>query len=79
MVARPCGGDPKQGDGVAAAGEGEGQRAGAVDREPGGQPFADAIDPVRDDRTQPPLRAGQAKRVRSPAARVRRAAAAASA
>lgn len=74
VIPRPAGGDPKQGDGVAAAGEGDGQRAGAVGLEPGGQPFADAMDPVRDGGTQPALRAGQAKRVRSSAARVRRAA-----
>lgn len=79
MVAGPAGGDLKQGDGIAAAGQGEGQRAGCVGFKPGAQPVADAMDPVRDGRTQPALRAGQAKRVRSSAARVRRAAAPASA
>ena len=80
MLAGPAGGDPKQGDGVAAAGEGEGQGAGAVRLKPGGQPVADAVspgrrEPVRNGRAQPALRgAGQAKRVRISAARVRRAA-----
>ena len=74
VVAGPAGGDLKQGDGVAAAGEGEGQRARAVGFKPGAQPFADAMDPGRAGRAQPALRAGQAKRVRSSPARVRRAA-----
>lgn len=75
MVAGPGGGDLKQSDGVAAAGQGEGQRARAVDFKPGGQPVTDAFDPGRDGGAQPALRgAGQAKRVRRPAARVRTAA-----
>lgn len=74
MIARPAGGDLKQGEGVAAAGEGEGQGTGAVGFKPGAQPVADADDPVRGGRAQPALRAGQAKRVRRSAARVRRAA-----
>ena len=79
MVAGPAGDDLKQGDGIAAAGEGERQRAGDAGFKPGAQAFADAMDPVRGGRAQPPLRAGQAKRVRSSAARVRRAALPASA
>lgn len=75
MVAGPAGGDLQQGDGIAAAGQGERQRTGAAGLEPGGQPFADAVEPVRGGRTQPALRgAGQAKRVRSSPARARRAA-----
>lgn len=79
MLADPSGGDVEQGDGVAAAGQGEGQRAVAVCFKPGGQPVADAGDPVGIGRAQPALRAGQAKRVRSSAARARRAALPASA
>lgn len=75
MVAGPAGGDLQQGDGVAAAGQGKGQRAGAAGFKPGGQPGADAIDPARGGGAQPALRgAGQAKRVRRSPARVRRAA-----
>ena len=74
MGAGPAGGDLKQGDGVAAPGQGERQRTGAVAFEPGAQPGADTLRPGRVRRVQPALRAGQAKRVRSSPARVRRAA-----
>ena len=73
-VMRPAGGQMQQGEGVAAAGQGEGQRpVGAAIQTPI-QPLADAGGPGREVRAQPPLRAGQAKRVRSSPARVRRAA-----
>ncbi len=74
VVAGPAGGDLQQGDGVAAAGEGEGQRPVRPGFEPRAQPFADAVRPCGAGRAQPALRAGQAKRVRSSPARVRRAA-----
>ena len=79
VVAGPAGGEVEQGDGIAAAGQGDGQWAGAVGVEPDGQPFADPVQPGRGGRAQPALRAGQAKRVRSSPARVRRAALPASA
>ena len=73
-VTRPAGGEMQQGEGVAAAGQGEGQRpVGAAIQTPI-QPLADAGGPGREVRAQPPLRAGQAKRVRNSPARVRRAA-----
>jgi len=75
VVSRPVGGDGQQGDGVSSSGQGQGEGPLDVRLKPGGQPFADAVDPGRGGRAQPALRgAGQAKRVRRPAARVRRAA-----
>lgn len=79
VIAGPAGGDLEQGDGVAAAGQGEGQRIRGAGLKPDGQPFADAVQPGRGGRAQPALRAGQAKRVRSSPARARRAALPASA
>ena len=61
----------KQGHGIAAAGQGQRQRLLNISLEPVGQPPADPADPGRIGGRQPALRAGQAKRVRSSAARVR--------
>ena len=80
VVAGPARGDRKQGDGVAAAGQGQGDGPVDVGFEPRGQPFANTVRPGRDDpggvgRAQPPLRAaGQANWVRNAAARARTAA-----
>lgn len=91
MIARPAGGDPQQGDGIAAARQGQGDGMIGVRLQPGGQTIARPADPAGPGTAfriaQPPLRAGgraagaaaQAKRVRISAARVRRAGAAASA
>lgn len=78
MVAGPAGRDAQQGEGIAAAGQGQGQRPVRAGLEAGGQPVTDAVRPGRASagragRAQPALRAGQAKRVRSSPARVRRA------
>lgn len=72
----------QQGDGVAAAGQGEGQWRRRVSLQAGGQTAVGAKDPVRIRRVQPGLRAGgrvvagaragvQAKRVLISVARVR--------
>ena len=78
--AGPVGGEAQQGDGIAAAGPGEGDRAPGVPLKARAQPFADAAKPGRDDPgrgggAQPALRAaGQANCVRRAAARDRAAA-----
>ena len=79
VIAGPVGGDGQQGDGVSAAGQGQGEGAVGVRLKPRGQPFANLAEPGGAGGIQPALRAGQAKRVRRAAARVRRAAAPASA
>lgn len=87
MVPRPVGGDAQQGDGIAAARKGQGDRVSDVGLKPGGQTIARPADPAGFGIAQPPLRAGgraagaaaQAKRVRISVARVRRAGDAASA
>ena len=73
-VTPPARGEMQQGEGVAAAGQGEGQRPVDAALQTRLQPLAGAGDPRRVVRAQPPLRAGQAKRVRNSPARVRRAA-----
>lgn len=91
MVPRPVGGDAQQGDGIAAARKGQGDRVSDVSLKPSGQTIARPADPAGPGTAfriaQPPLRAGgraagaaaQAKRVRISVARVRRAGDAASA
>lgn len=94
VTPRPVGGDPQQGDRIAAAGQGQGDGAIDVGLKPRGQAVARPADPAGPGRAvriaQPPLRAGgraagaagaaaQAKRVRISPARVRRAGDAASA
>jgi hypothetical protein len=75
----------QQGDGVAAAGQGQGDRMTGVTLQPGGQAVPNRRGPVLDRRGQPGRRAGvaagaaQPMRVRASAARVRTAAVAASA
>lgn len=71
MVARPSGGEPKQGEGVATPRQGQRQRVRDMGLKPVAQPPADPAGPRRIGRGQPALRAGQAKRVRSSPARVR--------
>lgn len=71
MIAGPAGRDPEQGEGVAAARQGEGQRMRNIGLKPLGETPADPADPGRIGGRQPALRAGQAKRVRSSPARVR--------
>lgn len=84
---RPPGRDAQQGDGVAAARQGDGDRVIDVGLEPAVEDRPRPLRPFRRDRAQPGLRAGgraaagaaQAKRVRISVARVRRAAEAPSA
>ena len=82
---RPIGGDVQQGEGVAAAGQGEGERTVDAGFQPRGQARPDGPGPVGGVWRQPGLRAGaaagaaQPMRVRVSVARVRRAGLAASA
>jgi len=84
---RPLGGKMQQGDGIAAAGQGDGDRMIDTGLKPAVEDRPRLPQPVRRDSGQPGLRAGgraaagaaQAKRVRISVARVRRAAEAPSA
>ena len=82
---RPVGGQVQQGDGVAATGQGEGDRMTGAALQPGGQAVPDRRGPIPGRRGQPGRRAGvaagaaQPMRVRASAARVRTAGVAASA
>ncbi len=78
----PAGGQMQQGDGIAAAGQGEGERRRDVSLQTGGQAAVGLGDPVRIRGVQPGLRAGgrvvagaragvQANRVPISVARVR--------
>ena len=79
----PIGGEVKQGDGIAAAREGDGEGRVTVRQQAGGQADLALGDPVRGGTAQPGLRAGgrvvvaggragvQAKRVPMSVARVR--------
>ena len=73
-VTRPAGGEMQQGEGVAAAGQGEGQRPVGAAIQTRLQPLAGAGDPRRVVRAQPPLRAGELRTRFACPARVRRAA-----
>ena len=86
VPARPLRGQPKQGDGVAAAGQGQGDRAVDAGFQPRGQDGPRGPGPIGGVWRQPPLRAGGAAagagqpiRVRASVARVRTAGLAASA
>ena len=86
ILAGPVGSQPKQGDGVAASGQGEGDRAIDAGFQPRGQDSPGGPGPVGGVWRQPPLRAGgaagaagQPMRVRASVARVRTAGLAASA
>lgn len=81
---RPVGGDMQQGDGVAAAGQGEGDGMARIRFQPGGQAGQNRPGPAVVGLAQPGRRAGvaaaaQPRRVRVSAARVRTAGLAASA
>lgn len=80
---RPLDGEVQESDRIAAAGQGESDRAGVIAPQPGGQAGLSPGDPIRVLPAQPGLRAGgrvavagartgaQAKRVPSSVARVR--------
>ncbi len=78
---RPVGGEAQQGDGVAASGEGQGERMVDMGFQPRGQAGPDGAGPVGEIWRQPGLRAGgaaggaagQPMRVRASVALVRRA------
>lgn len=71
----PVGGEMQKGDGIPAAGQGDGDGPGGVTLQPVGQARLGPPEPVRDGIAQPGLRAAagaaQAKRVRISVARVR--------
>ena len=86
VIPRPVGGQPQKGDGVAAAGQGEGERAVEAGFQPRGEDGPRGPGPVGGVWRQPGLRAGgaagaagQPMRVRASVARARTAALAASA